>query len=157
MNTDLTGKAFIFGDDVDTGQIIPGEYVVLTDPDELATHVFEDIDPGFKDKVAKGDIIIAGKNFGTGASREHAPKAIKFSGVSAIIAKSFARIFYRNAINIGLFALTLPQVDEFNEGDRVSIDLGEGKVINLTQNKEYEFQLPHRVLLDVFSAGGIIP
>jgi len=157
MNKSLNGKVFKFGDDIDTGQIIPGKYVVLTDPDELASHVFEDIAPEFKSKVELGDIIVAGKNFGTGSSREHAPKAIKFSGISAVIAKSFARIFYRNAINIGLFAITLPQVDEFKENDQITINLNEGKVINHTQGKEYEFELPHKVMLDIFAEGGIIP
>jgi len=157
MNKILSGKVFKFGDDVDTGQIIPGKYVVLTDPNELASHVFEDVAPEFRADVKIGDIIVAGKNFGTGSSREHAPKAIKFSGVSAVIAKSFARIFYRNAINIGLFALTLPQVEEFNERDQLSIKLEEGKVINHTQGKEYKFELPHQVMLDIFAEGGIIP
>jgi len=157
LNNNLSGKVFKFGDDVDTGQIIPGKYVVLTDPNELASHVFEDVAPEFRNKVESGDIIIAGKNFGTGSSREHAPKAIKFSGISAVIAKSFARIFYRNAINIGLFAITLPQVDEFKESDQVTISLTEGKVINHTQAKEYKFELPHKVMLDIFAEGGIIP
>ncbi|MFZ7104695.1 MAG: 3-isopropylmalate dehydratase small subunit [Peptococcaceae bacterium] len=157
MNKNLAGKVFKFGDDVDTGQIIPGKYVVLTDPRELASHVFEDVAPEFKSKVEVGDIIVAGKNFGTGSSREHAPKAIKFSGISAVIAKSFARIFYRNAINIGLFAITLPEIDEFMESDQLTINLKEGKVINRTQGKEYNFQLPHKVMLDIFTAGGIIP
>lgn len=157
MNKKLSGKVFKFGDDIDTGQIIPGKYVIFTDPNELASHVFEEVFPQFKEEVKEGDIIVAGKNFGTGSSREHAPKAIKFSGVSAVIAKSFARIFYRNAINIGLFAITLPQADEIKQNDQLTIDLNEGKIINHSQGKTYEFQLPHQVMLDIFAAGGIIP
>ncbi len=157
MTVKLCGKVFKFGDDVDTGQIIPGKYVVLTDPQELAQHAFEDVAPQFKNKVRTGDIIVAGKNFGTGSSREHAPKSLKFSGISAVIAKSFARIFYRNAINIGLLAITISEVGEINENDQLTIDLNNGIIVNHSKEKNYRFELPPKVMLDIFKAGGIIP
>ncbi len=157
MTTEIKGKVFCFGDDIDTGQIIPGSYVVLTDPYELASHVFEDVAPEFRSQVEQGDIIVAGKNFGTGSSREHAPKAIKYAGISAVIAKSFSRIFYRNAINIGLLAIVLPEADRINQGDCLSIFLEQGKIRNHTKEEEYSFALPPQVMLDIFNAGGIIP
>ncbi|HIC86937.1 MAG TPA: 3-isopropylmalate dehydratase small subunit, partial [Aquificae bacterium] len=108
----LKGRAFKFGDDIDTDQIIPARYLNTSDPNELAKHCMEDADPTFASKVRKGDFIVAGKNFGCGSSREHAPLAIKAAGVSAVIAKSFARIFFRNAINIGLPILECPEAVE---------------------------------------------
>src|SRR5512136_1311751 len=126
MNTSFTGRAWVFGDNVDTDQIIPAEYLVTMDNSELAEHAFEKADPGFSRAVKPGDVIVAGRNFGCGSSREHAPRALMGAGVSCVVAKSFARIFYRNAINIGL-----PVVEadiRVERGDEVVIDLVRGVV-----------------------------
>ena len=135
----VEGKVFKFGNDVDTDVIIPARYLNTTSETELASHCMEDIDPDFVKKVKAGDIILAGDNFGCGSSREHAPIAIKASGVSLVIANSFARIFYRNSINIGLPILECPEaVAEISAGDEVSCDLGEGVIRNLTTGKSYK-------------------
>lgn len=131
MNMDgIKGRVWLFGDDVDTDVILPGKYLVLTDPKDLAKHALEGLVPGFADKIKPGDIIIAGKNFGCGSSREHAPLALKHAGVGAIIAKSFSRIFFRNAINIGLpVAISKDARERVGEGETVTIDLEGGAVI----------------------------
>ena len=135
------GKVHKFGDNVDTDVIIPARYLNVPDPAELAKHCMEDIDVDFAKKVNKGDIIVANKNFGCGSSREHAPIAIKASGVSCVIAETFARIFYRNAINIGLPIIECPEAAKgIDEGDEVEIDFDSGKIINKTKNEEYQGQ-----------------
>lgn len=124
----ITGKVWKFGNDVDTDLIIPARYLNTSDPAELAAHCMEDADPAFPGKVATGDIIVAGKNFGCGSSREHAPIAIKTAGVACVIAKSFARIFYRSAFNMGLIILECGDTDEIQEGDELSVDFSTGDI-----------------------------
>ena len=133
------GTVFKYGDNVDTDVIIPARYLNSSDPAELATHCMEDIDKTFVSRVQQGDIITAGQNFGCGSSREHAPIAIKASGVSLVIAKSFARIFYRNAINIGLAIVECPEAaDNISEGDKVEADMDNGIIRNLTTGQEFK-------------------
>lgn len=133
------GKVIKYGDNVDTDVIIPARYLNTSDHAELASHCMEDLDKTFTQRVETGDIITAGLNFGCGSSREHAPIAIKASGVSLVIAKSFARIFYRNSINIGLAIVECPEaVDGISEGDRVEADMDNGIIRNLTTGKEYK-------------------
>ena len=137
MNTQ--GKAFKYPDNVDTDVIIPARYLNTSDHKELASHCMEDIDKTFVNRVQQGDIITAGQNFGCGSSREHAPIAIKASGVSLVIAKSFARIFYRNAINIGLAIVECPEAaDNISEGDKVEADMDNGIIRNLTTGQEFK-------------------
>lgn len=154
----MMGRAWVFGDDVDTDQIIAGRYLVKADPRELARHVMEAIDPKFASKVSKGDVIIAGRNFGCGSSREHAAIALKAAGVSAIVAESFARIFYRNAINQGLPAVVCKGIRKhFKSGDIVEVDLEAGKVRNLTTGKTLRFQPMPEFIMRILRAGGMLP
>ncbi len=153
----IEGKVWKFGDDINTDEIIPARYLVTTDPEELAKHVMEDADPDFPKKVNPGDIIVAGKNFGCGSSREHAPLALKGAKIGAIIAESFARIFYRNAINLGLPIIESPEAaKEAQEGDIIEIDMDQGKIINKTKGKEYSFKPLPESLKKVFEAGGLM-
>jgi len=134
-----TGSVIKYGDNVDTDVIIPARYLNTSDHKELASHCMEDLDKTFVSRVKQGDIITAGQNFGCGSSREHAPIAIKASGVSLVIAKSFARIFYRNAINIGLAIVECPEAcDGISEGDKVEADLDNGIIRNITTGREYK-------------------
>ncbi len=151
------GKAWKFGADVDTDAIIPARYLNTSDPAELAKHCMEDADPEFPAKVQPGDIIVAGKNFGCGSSREHAPIAIKAAGVSCVIAKSFARIFYRNAFNIGLPIFESPEAAEgIREGDEVAVDAGRGVIQNLTRGEEYRATPVPEFMQQIIAAGGLI-
>ena len=151
------GKVWKYDDNVDTDVIIPARYLNTSSHEELAKHCMEDIDKSFAQNVQKTDIIIAGENFGCGSSREHAPIAIKASGVDLIIAKSFARIFYRNAINIGLSILEHPTLsDECNKDDIIEYDLTLGIVKNITTNKEYTCNKFPKEIQDLVNAGGLI-
>ena len=152
----ITGKIWKFGDNIDTDLIIPARYLNTSDPHELAKHVMEDADPEFAKKMQPGDIIVAGYNFGSGSSREHAPIALKAAGVAAVIAKSFARIFYRNSFNMGLPIFELLNTDEFNEGNLVKIDLDKGIVTNIDTNKEYKFAPIPPFMQELIAAGGLI-
>lgn len=153
----LQGKVWRFGNDVDTDLIIPARYLNTSDPKELAQHCMEDADPTFAGKVGQGDIIAAGKNFGCGSSREHAPIAIKAAGVSCVIAASFARIFYRNAINIGLPILESAEASQrIAEGDQVEVDLDTGKIINLTKNETYQATAFPPFMQELINTGGLI-
>lgn len=153
----IKGKVWKFGDDINTDEIIPARYLITTDPKELAKHVMEDADPEFPKKVQPGDIIVAGKNFGCGSSREHAPLAIKGAGISAIVAESFARIFYRNAINLGMVVIESPEIaKETDEGDELEIDLEKGIVKNLTKGKEYKIKPLPEDLRKIQEAGGLM-
>lgn len=153
----IKGKVWKFKDDVDTDQIIPARYLVTTDPKELAKHVMEDADSTFPSKVKEGDILVAGKNFGCGSSREHAPLAIKGAGISAVIAESFARIFFRNAINLGLLIIESPEAaKEAEEGDILEIDINQGIIRNTTKNKEYKIKPLPENLQKVLQAGGLM-
>ena len=154
----LRGKAWKFGDNIDTDQIFPGAYLTLTDVKEMGRHAMEGV-PGredFAEKVNKGDIIVAGKNFGCGSSREQAPIAIKGSGISAVIAKSFARIFYRNAVNIGLPILECKDADRIEDGDILEIDLEKGIIKNLSTNKILEATPLTSLEFEIMKAGGLI-
>jgi len=152
----LRGKAFKFGDNISTDQIVPGRLVHLrSNLPELAKHVFEDAAPTFVKRVRKGDFIVAGRNFGLGSSREHAPLVIKMSGVSAILAKSVARIFFRNAINIGLPVL-ICDADKIDDGDELEVDLGKGEISNLTNNTRLYFNPMPEIMLHILNEGGLI-
>lgn len=153
----VKGRVWKFGNDVDTDLIIPARYLNTTDPAELAAHCMEDADPAFARKVSPGDIIVAGKNFGCGSSREHAPLAIKGAGVACVIAGSFARIFYRNAINIGLPILESPEASAFlQDGDMVEVDLGSGTIRNLTRDEVYQAAPFPPFMQEIMQAGGLI-
>jgi len=153
----LKGKVHKYGADVNTDVIIPARYLNLSDPAELAKHCMEDIDQDFVKKVQPGDIIMATTNFGCGSSREHAPLAIKAAGISCIIARSFARIFFRNAINIGLPLLECSQaVDKTETGDILEVDLGSGEIKNLTSGMEFTASPYPDFMAELISAGGLI-
>ena len=154
---EIKGKVFKYADNVDTDVIIPARYLNTSDEKELAAHCMEDIDKTFVQRVKKGDIIVAKKNFGCGSSREHAPLAIKASGISCVIASSFARIFYRNAINIGLPILECEKAsDEINENDELFVDLAEGIIKNLTTNKIYYAQKFPPFMQKIIADGGLV-
>jgi len=152
----LEGKVWNFGKDIDTDLIIAARYLNTSVPEELAKHVMEDADPEFVNKMSKGDIIVAGDNFGCGSSREHAPIALKAAGIAAIIAPTFARIFYRNAFNMGLPIFELPQSAEIKEGDTVSIDMAAGTVTNKTTGKVYNFTPIPEFMQQLLNAGGLM-
>lgn len=151
------GKAHKFGADIDTDAIIPARYLNTSDPLELAKHCMEDADPEFVRRMKTGDVIVADKNFGCGSSREHAPIAIKAAGVSCVIAKSFARIFYRNSFNMGLPILESPEaVDGISDGDELEIDTDAGTINNVTTGKVYEAQPIPPFMQELIAAGGLI-
>lgn len=151
------GKVFKYPDNVDTDVIIPARYLNTSDADEISKHCMEDIDIDFVDKVQKGDIIVAGWNFGCGSSREHAPLVIKHNGIGCVIAKSFARIFYRNAINIGLAILECEEAaEEIGCGDEVSVDFGSGIITNHTTGKSYETQPFPEFIQNIIKNGGLL-
>ena len=150
------GIVFKFGDNVDTDVIIPARYLNSSDPAELATHCMEDIDKDFIKNVKKGDIIVAEKNFGCGSSREHAPIAIKAAGVSCVIAETFARIFYRNAINIGLPILTVKDTSGISENDMITADLENGTVSDETSGQTFETEAFPPFLINIIKNGGLI-
>ena len=152
-----TGKVFKYGDNVDTDVIIPARYLNTSDPKELAAHCMEDIDLDFANEVQEGDIIVANKNFGCGSSREHAPIAIKESGISCVIASTFARIFYRNAINIGLPILECDQaVKSIEAGDKLEVNFDTGVIKNLTKNEEYQGQAFPEFMQKIINSNGLI-
>jgi 3-isopropylmalate/(R)-2-methylmalate dehydratase small subunit len=154
----IEGKVWKFGDHVDTDAIIPARYLNVSDPAELARHCMEDVDPSFAGRVSSGDVIVAGENFGCGSSREHAPLAIKGAGVSCVIAKSFARIFYRNAINIGLPILACPEAVEGTEaGDRLTVDLRAGTIANQRSGCVYHTVPFPSFVMEIIEAGGLVP
>ncbi|MBN1629578.1 MAG: 3-isopropylmalate dehydratase small subunit [Thermoleophilia bacterium] len=156
--TALRGHAWTFGRDVDTDLIIPARYLNMKTAEELAQHVMEDADPAFAGKVQPGDIIVAKENFGCGSSREHAPIAIKGAGVSVVIAKSFARIFYRNAFNTGLPILIAPEaVDGIKQGDELTVDLTTGEIADLTTGVTYQAQPLPPFMQELVAAGGLLP
>lgn len=154
---DTKGKAFKYPDNVDTDVIIPARYLNTSDAKELALHCMEDIDKEFVKKVKLGDVIVAGWNFGCGSSREHAPLVIKERGIGCVIAKSFARIFYRNAINIGLPILECEKAaEEICEGDEILVDFNSGEITNLTTNKKYQAQPFPEFIQNIIKAGGLL-
>lgn len=153
----FNGKAIKYGDNVDTDVIIPARYLNTINKKELASHCMEDIDKDFVNKVAPGDIMVAGSNFGCGSSREHAPIAIKESGISLVIAKSFARIFYRNSINIGLAILECPDASEnIKDGDKIEADLDNGIIYNRTTGESFKTNPFPEFIQKIISGGGLI-
>ncbi len=152
----IKGKVYKMGDNIDTDLIIPARHLTTADPLLLAPHCMEDFDGDFHKKIAAGDIICAGKNFGCGSSREHAPLAIKGSGIACVVAASFARIFYRNAINIGLYIAECPKAGEISANDELQIDFAQGKITNLTQNKVYNITPLPPFIQKIAAGGGIL-
>lgn len=151
------GIVFKYGDNVDTDVIIPARYLNSSEPAELAAHCMEDIDPGFIKKVHRGDMIVAEKNFGCGSSREHAPIALKAAGVSCVIAETFARIFYRNAINIGLPIIECPEAARgIESGDEVEVDFDSGVIRNLTRNTQFQGQAFPEFMQKIIASEGLI-
>ena len=152
----LKGKAWRFGDNISTDHIIPGRFFHLrSDLTELAKHAFEDVSPGFHTKAGKGDIIIGGQNFGLGSSREHAPIVIKLSGIDAVVAKSFGRIFYRNAINVGLAAIVC-DVEGIDEGDLLELQVTEGILLDRTKGLEKRFSPLPEIMQKILNQGGLV-
>jgi len=154
---EVSGKALVYGDNINTDVIIPSKYLTSLDPAEFAEHAMEGLDPDFAGKAKSGVVIVAGRNFGCGSSREQAPIALKHAGVRCILAESFARIFYRNAINIGLPVLESPGITkEVNEGEMLTVNLEQGKVTNMTKNRDVEaFRLPD-FIIEIIQNGGLI-
>ena len=153
----ITGKAIKFGDNVDTDVILPGPYLVHTDPHELAKHAMEGLDPNFPQKAAQGIIVVGAKNFGCGSSREQAPIALKYSGVKCVLAESFARIFYRNAITIGLPVLVCPGVSgKVKEGDMLAVDLQSGRVEDKTNGAVMQATKLPEFIMEILENGGLI-
>lgn len=151
------GKVIKYGDNIDTDVIIPARHLTTSDPNELAKHCMEDIDKEFVNKVQKGDIMVGGANFGCGSSREHAPIAIKASGISCVIAKDFARIFYRNSINIGLPILECAEASEdIDAGNEVEVDFDTGVITNKTKNKTYQAVAFPEFMQEIINAGGLV-
>ena len=153
----VTGKAFKYGDNVDTDVIIPARYLNSADPEHLKQHCMEDIDASFAGRVSQGDIMVAGKNFGCGSSREHAPVAIKASGISLVIAESFARIFFRNCINVGLAILECPEAARsISKGDVVKADFDTGIIENVTKNEKYQSRPFPDFINGIIRSGGLV-
>lgn len=148
--------AWKFGDNIDTDIIIAARYLNTSDPEILAKHIMEDARPNFIQHINAGDIIVAGENFGCGSSREHAPIALKAAGIRCVIAQGFARIFYRNAFNTGFLILELPEAHEINEGDALDVDIKQGTITNLTQQKVYAFTPIPPFMNELLQAGGLI-
>lgn len=150
-------RAWVFGEDVSTDLIIPGRYLIERDPESLAKHAMEGADPNFSNDVRRGDVLIAGKNFGCGSSREHAPIALKFAGISVIVAESFARIFYRNAINQGIPVLICEGIQEkFETGDEIEVDREGGNITNLDTGESFKTDPLPPLLDDIVNAGGLL-
>ncbi|MFO7540459.1 MAG: 3-isopropylmalate dehydratase small subunit [Chloroflexota bacterium] len=151
----LTGIAHVYGDNIDTDRIIPGKYTKTLDVSHLAAHVLEDLDPTFRERVRPGDILVAGKNFGCGSSREQAPLALKAAGITAVVAHSFARIFFRNGINLGLPLLEIgPHGVE--SGSQLTVDLSSGQVLDESTNQRYQATKLPAVMLEILEAGGLV-
>ncbi len=154
---EFAGKAHVFGRDIDTDAIIAARYLNVSDPDELAAHCMEDIDPDFVNRIQKGDIVVAGENFGCGSSREHAPITIKATGISAVVAKSFARIFYRNSINIGLPILECPEaVDAISDGDELKIDADTGEIVDMSTGQSFKAEPFPEFINEIINEGGLV-
>jgi len=153
----IKGRVIKYGDDINTDVIYPGRYLEITEPEEMAKHAMEDLDSEFLDKVKEANIIVAGKNFGCGSSREQAATCLKYAGIDAIIAKSFARIFFRNAINNGLLVIECKDADEINDGDEVEIDVEDGIIKDKSNGKEIKFKALPPFLMEIIKAGGLIP
>ena len=154
----MKGRVFKYGDDVNTDVIFPGKYTyTITDPEEMAQHALEDLDPDFVKKVKEGDIIVAGKYFGCGSSREQAVTCLKEAGISCVVAQSFARIYYRNCINSGLPPLILEDTSEINGGDELDVNVETGKIHNITTGKTYTVKPLPPFVMEIITDGGLIP
>ena len=154
----MMAKAWVFGDNISTDDIISGRYLVKRDPNELKKHVMEAVEQRFASKVRKGDVIVAGRNFGCGSSREHAPIALKAAGVTAIVAESFARIFYRNAINQGVAVVTSKGARKgFKSGDGIKVDIGKGEVLNTSTEKAFKAEPLPDFVMKILEVGGLLP
>lgn len=151
------GRAWVFGDDIDTDQIIPSRFLVTSDPIELGEHAFNDHRPDFSEGVENGDFVVGGHNFGSGSSREHAPLSLRGAGVDGVVAQSFARIFYRNGINLGLPVLICPDANRISDGDEISLRLEGGTVINHTANEQYDADPLPEFLQTLVDSGGLKP
>jgi len=153
----IEGKVWVFGENIDTDVILPGKYLTVTDPQELGKHAMEGLDPSFIKKVSKGDIILARRYFGCGSSREQAPVALKFSGIAAVVAESYARIFYRNALNIGLPVLEVENTGRIaKEGDRIRINVETGEIKNLETGEHFRAKPIPEFMLEIIREGGLI-
>nr|WP_321496814.1 3-isopropylmalate dehydratase small subunit [uncultured Methanolobus sp.] len=152
----MSGRVWKFGDDVDTDAVIPGRYLIMNTPEELAAHAFEGVRPEFPKDVKEGDIIVAGNNFGCGSSREHAPIALKGTKISCVIAKSFARIFFRNSINIGVALLECPDTDRIDDKDELDVDFASGVIKNVTKGEQYQATPLPDFVRGIMDAGGLI-
>ena len=151
------GRAWRYGDSIDTDVIIPARYLTTTDPAKLAEHALEDLDPGFVSAVQPGDVVVAGSNFGCGSSREHAPVALQGAGVGAVVARSFARIFFRNAINTGLVIVTCPELVEITDsGDEIEVNLAEGVATNHTKDRSFVPEPLPDFVLEIVECGGLV-
>ncbi|WP_254547054.1 3-isopropylmalate dehydratase [Halomarina pelagica] len=150
-------RAWVFGDDVDTDQIIPSRFIVSSDPDDLGQHPFNDLRPEFSESVERGEFVVGGHNFGSGSSREHAPLSLVGAGVAGVVARSFARIFFRNAINLGLAVLICPDADRIADGDEISVHLDDGTVVNHTADETYDAEPLPPFLQDLVERGGLVP
>jgi 3-isopropylmalate/(R)-2-methylmalate dehydratase small subunit len=157
MSMKIKGPAIKFGNNIDTDVILPGQYLVLVDPYELAKHALESLDPAFPEKAKKGVIVVAGKNFGCGSSREQAPLALKYAGVKCVLAESFARIFFRNAINIGLPVIECIGIsNEVETGDELAVDFEAGKIENISKGKKFQVDTLPPFILEILADGGLI-
>jgi 3-isopropylmalate/(R)-2-methylmalate dehydratase small subunit len=157
MNMKIKGPAIKFGNNIDTDVILPGKYLVLVDPYELAKHALESLDPAFPSKAEKGVIVVGGKNFGCGSSREQAPLALKYAGVKCVLAESFARIFFRNAINIGLPVIECKGIsNEVETGDEIAVDFEAGKIENISKDKKFQVDKLPPFILEILADGGLI-
>ena len=158
MSDKIKGKAWTFGDDVNTDLIVPGKYLELVDPYEMAKHAMEGVDPEFPNKASKGDFVIGGTNFGCGSSREHAALALRYLDLGAVIVESFARIFYRNAINVGIPALECPGITKaVKEGDTLEVDLASGVILNERTGEKLNFTPVPPFMVKVLNEGGLVP
>ncbi len=151
------GRAFVYGDNVDTDRLFPGRYLWCTQDDDIRAHALEDLDPTFRSRVRPGDVIVGGRNFGCGSSREQAVACMRLSGVAHVIAPTFARIFYRNAINNGVAPIECPDAGRLRDGDEVHVDLAEGTVTNATRGETYRFIPLPPFLRAILDAGGLVP
>lgn len=157
MEKIIEGRVLKLGDDIDTDSILPGRYLTLSKPEDLGNHVMEGYDLHYKDKIREGDVMVAGSNFGCGSSREHAPIALKAAGIKVVVAKSFARIFYRNAINIGLALVEAPDgPDSIDEDDIIKVDLEEGTLLNETKNEEFKTTKLPEFMFEILESDGLI-
>jgi len=153
----IKGRSWKYGDDINTDVIFPGRYLAITDPQEMAEHAMEDLDPEFVNNVQKGDVVVAGNYFGCGSSREQAVTCLKFNGVSAIIAKSFARIFFRNAVNLGMLVVQCPDTDKIESGDEIEVDLEGGVLKIVNKDDVLQFKPLPEFVMRIIEDGGLIP